>query len=117
MRQCRLRRVCTDCERRFECPAAVRRDKRARRPMSDSASTDLLRRAARILSTDWHTCETLGMALYGAPGPGRKERMSIMVRARRPINRLRKMGVLAVRPGVRRSVEYTLLPGGVEALG
>ena len=43
--------------------------------------------------------------------------MSIMVRARRPINKLYRMGALAVRPDGRGTAEYTLLPDGGEAGG
>ena len=84
--------------------------------MASSASLDLLRRAAAVLAGGWYTSAGLGEALYGSPRPGRSGRMSIMVRARRPINRLYAMGVLAVRPGKGRAAEYTLLPGGMEAL-
>lgn len=117
MRRCRRKTLCADCPGRAGCPAAVRRDKRARRPMADSASMDLLRRAAEVLESGWYTCEQLGAALYGPPRQQtRSGRMSIMVRARRPVNRLCKMGVLAARPGTR-GVEYTLLPEGREVLG
>lgn len=116
MKQCRRKELCVDCADRATCPAAVRRNKRTRRPMACSASLALMRRAARVLAEGWYTCETLGTALYGAPKPGRGGRMSIMVRARRPVNRLYRMGLLAVRPGMRGAAEYTLLPGGEEAL-
>lgn len=117
MRKCRRRCPCADCPERGGCPASVRRNKRARRPMADSASVVLLRKAADVLESGWYTSEKLGTALYGEPKNTRSGRMSIMVRARRPINRLRKMGVLAVRRGERGVAEYTLLPGGREVLG
>lgn len=79
--------------------------------MAASASPELVRRAAEILATGWYTCESLGRALYGEPRPGKSGRMSIMVRARRPINRLYRMGMLAVRPNSRGTAEYTLLDG------
>lgn len=116
MRKCRLRRLCIDCPDRAACPACVRRDKRARRPMADSAGPELTRRAAETLAGGWYSCKALGLALYGDPGPGRKEKMANMVKARRPINRLMKLGVLAVRPGGR-GAEYTALPGWEEAVG
>ncbi len=116
MRKCRLKRLCIDCPKRAACPACVRRNKRARRPMADSASPALVRRAAAILATGWHSCKALGVAMYGDPGPGRKEQMANMVKARRPINRLLKLGMLAVRPG-RGGAEYTALPGWEEVVG
>lgn len=79
--------------------------------MADSASPALLGRAAAVLATGWYSCEALGRALYGEPRPGKSGRMSIMVRARRPINRLYRMGMLAVRPDGRGTAEYTLLDG------
>lgn len=86
--------------------------------MAASASRELMKRAADVLETGWYTCEKLGAALYGAPAQmSRTERMSIMVRARRPINRLYRLGVLAVRPGASGAAEYTLLPDGKEMLG
>lgn len=85
--------------------------------MAGSASTALVRRAAEVLATGWYSCEALGRALYGEPRPGRSGRMSIMVRARRPINKLYRMGALAVRPDVRGTAEYTLLPDGGEGGG
>ena len=84
--------------------------------MADSASLGLMRRAARILATGWYTCETLGVKLYGKTPSSRNERMSIMVRARRPINRLGRLGVLAVRRSAGHTAEYTLLPDGEEVL-
>lgn len=77
----------------------------------------LMKRATDVLATGWYTCEQLGRALYGAPAPTRSGRMSIMVRARRPINKLYRMGVLAVRRGLGGAAEYTLLPDGREVLG
>ena len=115
--KCRLKVLCSDCQKRRACPASVRRDKRARRPMADSASRELLKRAADVLEAGWYSCRQLAVALYGEPRPTKEGRMSGMVRARRPINRLYRMGVLAVRPGPDGSAEYTLLPGGREALG
>ena len=117
MRKCVLKRLCIDCSMRDTCPAAVRRDKRARRPMADSASRALMERAAAVLETGWHSCRDLGVALYGDPGPGKKERMASMVKARRPLNRFGRLGVLAVRSSRGRVAEYTLLPGWREALG
>lgn len=115
--RCRRKCLCSDCPERGSCPSRTRRGKRSRRPMADSASRGLLLRAAGVLETGWFTSEGLGVALYGEPAPTRSGRMSIMVRARRPINRLYRMGVLAVRPGPRGAAEYILLPGGKEALG
>lgn len=117
MKKCRIQCLCIDCGMRATCPAAVRRDKRARRPMADSASRELVERAAAVLETGWHTCLALGRALYGEPAPEKKARMACMVKARRPLNRLRRMGVLATRPGSGRAAEYTLLPGWREVLG
>lgn len=117
MRRCRRKGLCSDCSERGSCPAEVRRERRSRRPMADSASMQLMRRAAQILDSGWYTCEQLGVALYGSPAQTRSGRMSVMVRARRPVNRLLKMGVLAVRPGANGAVEYTLLPDGKEVLG
>jgi hypothetical protein len=85
--------------------------------MADSASRELVERAAAVLETGWHTCLALGRALYGEPAPEKKARMACMVKARRPLNRLRRMGVLATRPGPGRAAEYTLLPGWKEVLG
>lgn len=116
MKACRRKVLCVDCPDRKSCPQSVRRDKRARRPMADSASPALLRRAAAVLESGWYSCKALGIALYGEPGPGKKERMANMVKARRPVNKLRKMGVLAVRAGSGRVAEYTLLPGWREVL-
>jgi len=113
MRKCRLRRLCIDCPDRKSCPAGVRRNKRARRPMADSAGPARTRRAAEVLAAGWYSCKALGVALYGDPGPGRKEQMANMVKARRPINRLMKLGALAVRPGAG-GAEYTALPGWEE---
>ena len=117
MRRCRRKGLCSDCREREDCPAEVRRERRSRRPMADSASMQLMRRAAKILESGWYTCEQLGIALYGYPPQTRSGRMSIMVRARRPVNRLCRMGVLAARPGANGAVEYTLLPEGKEVLG
>ena len=117
MRKCRLKILCVDCGMRPECPAAIRRDKRARRPMADSASRELMERAARVLETGWHSCRALGEALYGEPGPGKKERMANMVKARRPLNKLGRLGVLAARKGRSGVAEYTVLPGWKEVLG
>ena len=117
MRRCRLKTLCIDCGARQSCPVSVRRDKRARRPMADSASMELMRRAALVLETGWYSCHALGVALYGSPGRVKKERMSIMVRARRPLNKLGKLGVLAARAGPWRAAEYTMLPGWREVLG
>lgn len=116
MKKCRLKTLCIDCGMRPECPVVRRRDKRARRPMADSASMELMRRAALVLETGWYSCHALGVALYGSPGRGRKERMSIMVRARRPLNKLGRLGVLAARAGPGRAAEYTVLPGWREVL-
>ena len=117
MKKCRLKCLCTDCGIRATCPIAVRRDKRARRPMADSASRELVERAAAVLEAGWHTSLSLGTALYGAPAPGKKARMACMVKARRPLNRLGRLGVLAARPGRGGGTEYTLLPGWREVLG
>lgn len=117
MRKCRLKRLCLDCPDRASCPKRVRKDKRARRPMADSASRELVERAAAVLEAGWHTSLSLGTALYGAPAPGKKARMGCMVRARRPLNKLGRLGVLATRPGKGGAAEYTLLPGWREALG
>ena len=117
MKKCRLKRLCLDCPDRASCPRCVREDKRARRPMADSASMELVERAAAVLEAGWHSCYSLGCALYGGPATCRKARMAVMVKARRPVNRLRKLGVLATRPGAGGVVEYTLLPGWRESLG
>lgn len=117
MRRCRRKGLCSDCKERGNCPAEVRRERRSRRPMADSASMELMRRAAGLLASGWYTCERLGAALYGTPDKTRSGRMSVMVRARRPINRMLKMGLLAVRRGERGAAEYTLLPEGKEVLG
>ena len=55
--------------------------------------------------------------MYGDPGPGKKERMAVMVKARRPLNRFRRLGVLAEKAGPGGTAEYTLLPGWREVLG
>lgn len=117
MRKCRRRTLCVDCPDRESCPRSVRRDKRARRPMADSASRELLERAAAVLERGWHSCRALGVAMYGDPGPGKKERMAVMVKARRPLNRFRRLGVLAAKAGPGGTAEYTLLPGWREVLG
>ena len=116
MKKCRRKTLCIDCDIRQSCPTAVRRDKRARRPMADSASMELMRRAALVLETGWYSCHALGVELYGSPGRGQKERMSIMVRARRPLNKLGRLGVLAAMAGPNRVTEYTVLPGWREVL-
>lgn len=84
---------------------------------SSTASLSLVRRAAAALAHGWLTSEDLGRELYGACPTERIPRMSLMVRARRPVNVLRRMGLLAVRPGARGAMEYTLLPGAMEELG
>ena len=84
--------------------------------MAASASRELVDRAAAVLETGWYSCRALGVALYGDPGGGKKERMAVMVKARRPLNKLGRLGVLAVRVGRGRVAEYTLLPGWKEAL-
>jgi len=117
MKKCRLKCLCIDCSIRDTCPLAVRRDKRARRPMADSASRGLLERAAAVLETGWYSSLGLGRALYGEPKPGRKGRMASMVKARRPLNKFGRLGVLASRAGPGRAREYTLLPGWREVLG
>lgn len=117
MKKCVLKRLCIDCPIRDTCPIAVRRDKRARRPMADSASRELVERAAAVLETGWYSCFGLGLALYGEPRPGKKGRMAIMVRARRPLNKLGRLGVLAARAGTGRTMEYTVLPGWREVVG
>jgi hypothetical protein len=117
MKKCALKCLCIDCPTRDTCPAAVRRDKRARRPMADSASRELLERAAAVLETGWYTSLGLGRALYGEPKPGRKGRMASMVKARRPLNRLRRLGVLVSRAGPGKVAEYTLIPDWREVLG
>lgn len=116
MKKCVLKRLCIDCAIRDTCPAAVRRDKRARRPMADSASKELLERAAAVLETGWHSCRDLGRALYGEPKPGKKGRMASMVKARRPLNKFGRLGVLASRVGPGKVTEYTLLPGWREVV-
>lgn len=85
--------------------------------MADSASRALLERAGAVLETGWYSCLALGRALYGEPKPGKKGRMASMVKARRPLNRFSRLGVLAARVGHGRVSEYTLLPGWREALG
>lgn len=117
MKKCRLSRLCSECPDRKTCPSKVRADKRARRPLTDKASRELLTRAATLLAKGWYSCETLGVALYGEPKPGRTGRMSIMVRARRTVNWMRQRGLLAVRPDARGVAEYTLLPEGLEVFG
>jgi len=117
MKKCRLKCLCIDCSIRDTCPIAVRRDKRARRPMADSASRGLMERAAAVLETGWYSCRALGVALYGDPGGGKKERMAAMVKARRPLNKFGRLGVLAARVGPGRVAEYTLLPGWREVVG
>ena len=84
--------------------------------MADNASLSLLKRAAAHLALGWLSCFDLGVALYGEPAPEKKGRMNIMVRARRPINRLLKLGLLAMRVNSAGVREYMLLPDGVEAL-
>jgi len=117
MKKCRLSRLCSACPDRRTCPSKVRAEKRARRPLADKASRELLTRAASHLATGWYTCRTLGEALYGPPKPGYSGRMSIMVRARRTVNWLRERGLLAVRPNAQGVAEYTLLPEGLEVFG
>lgn len=117
MRKCALKRLCIDCPARDTCPPAVRRDKRARRPMADSASRELMERAAAVLETGWYSSLGLGRALYGEPKPGKKGRMASMVKARRPLNKFGRLGVLASRTGPGKMAEYTLLPGWREVLG
>lgn len=79
--------------------------------MADSAGAGLLARAARALRGRWLSVSELARVLYGASSGTRSSRMSGMVRARRPVNKLRKLGLVAVRAtgGV---AEYTLLPEG-----
>lgn len=123
MRKCRRTCLCSACPVRDGCPRKVRLDKRSRRPLAASASLDLVRRAASVLATGWFTSYRLGTALYGVPAQTKSGRMGVMVRARRPLNRLLAMGVLAVRPRPRRGCmpgtvsEYTITPEGLEALG
>lgn len=115
MRKCRLPRLCSECCLRNDCPRSVRQDKRNRRTKATTASIHLMKRAACILATGWYSCEGLGSKLYGeVEKTNRTQRMSNMVRARRPINRMKKMGVLAVRPSPKGVAEYTLLPEGLE---
>ena len=76
-----------------------------------------MERAAAVLETGWHSCRDLGRALYGEPRPGKKGRMASMVKARRPLNKLGRLGVLASRTGPGKVAEYTLLPGWREVLG
>lgn len=113
--KCRKRMLCSLCPSFRTCPASVRRNKRARRTKADSAGPELVRRAAAILETGWFSCHDLALQLFGQPKPGRSGLMSILVRARRPINRLKALGVLAVRPNAVGSAAYTLTdwPEGV----
>lgn len=108
--KCRKAVKCRACPERCSCPKSVRRDKISRRPMSNSAGTGLLARAAGIMNGRWVTTYELATALYGDPPPGRSNRMNWMVRARRPINKLRLMGAVAVRMREGVPPEYTLLP-------
>lgn len=116
MRKCTSKTLCSDCPKRGACPVRVRRDKRARRPMSNSASTELVRRACAVLDTGWFSCLDLGVRLYGKPRAGRSARMSVMVRARRPLNRLIELGVAAARRNALGVTEYTVLPEWKEVL-
>lgn len=109
--KCNRKILCTDCPVRAKCPAPVRRDKRARRPLAGSASGSLVTRAARILATGWYSCEELGYALYGHAADDRVWRMSVSFRARRAVNRLKKLGLVASRPLDPKGEEYTLLEG------
>lgn len=124
MNKCRRQIRCSVCASRDGCPAAVRREKDRWNPKSKSASIALLRKAACELQGNWLTVEDLGRRMYGE-AIGRKARMSIMVRARRAVNRLREMGLTATRVGprsaqgryVRGVPEYTVLPECLEVLG
>lgn len=113
--KCMRKMTCRTCPSRKRCPASMRRDKRARRAKTDSASNAAIAAAASVLETGWFTCYELGVRLFGEPKPGKSGRMNIMVRARRPVNRLKALGVLAVRPNAAGAAAYTLTdwPEGV----
>ena len=113
--KCRKKINCSQCPSYKTCPASMRRDKRARRTKADIAGPELVRRAAAILETGWFSCHDLALKLFGQPKPGQSGLMSILVRARRPINKLKALGVLAVRPNAAGSAAYTLTdwPAGV----
>lgn len=113
--RCKKKTLCVDCPSLRSCPKSVKRDKRRRRPLSESASLDLVRRAAGILSEGWFSTEALAARLYHADMHTRVSRMSAMVRARRPLNKLKSMGMVAVRR-TDGPLEFTLLDYGKEVL-
>lgn len=87
-----------------------------------SASPGALRRAAEILSEGWFDAYALGCRLYGTPPDTDTGRKSVSVRARRTVNRLRALGLIATRPGdpkrygKRLGATHTLVAGGLEEL-
>ncbi len=85
-----------------------------------SASRETLRKAAKAVDGRWLTAYELGCIVYGTPQTaiGRK---SVAVRARRALNRLAALGLVAVTPGRRTGrdrspARSTLVPGGLAAL-
>lgn len=86
-----------------------------------SATPSTLRRAAEALDGAWLTAYELGCSLYGKPPDTPIGRKSVSVRARRSLNRLTALGLIAVTPGECRRFgripsKYTLVPGGLEEL-
>lgn len=111
MRKCTRRGSCLDCPIRQECPRDVKANKKARRDKTDTASPTLVRKAATALEGGWMTRDELGDFLFAD---------SVRVRTNRVLKRLRKLGLLLVRPGSRRGgehvAEYRLTPDGCEVL-
>ena len=71
----------------------------------------LMRRVAHVLEDAWASSADVAAALYGPVPTERMARISALVRARRPLNKLRKFGFAAVRV-VGGRVEYRLLQDG-----
>lgn len=122
MRDCRRTGRCRDCTARKTCPRSVREARRARRSKQMSASQETLRKAARVIDGRWLSAYELGCEVYGTPPQTMLGRKSVSVRARRALNRLVALGLVAVTPGGRTGrdlvpARYTLVPGGLEELG
>ena len=89
----------------------------------EDASLELMRRAAELLASGWFTTTDLGYALYGRSDRQNWEK-NVAMRARRAVNRMRKLGLLVERPKEPRHnghgkaiLERTMADGWEEVLG
>lgn len=110
-RRCSRASLCSACPDRGVCPAATRHAKRRARSKVDIAGRALMRRVARILADAWKSSAGVAEELYGPLPSDYNARTSALVRARRPLNKMRKCGLVAVRI-VNGRAEYRLLQDG-----